>query len=88
MLYRILTCLFILVPIAVAAQVQEAEFNGLSAWELTFGNSVQTDCKTELVNQKTGQIFCFSSDAEKAAFEHDLEENIKRAKAGYMNLSD
>ena len=53
----VLTNLIMIFPMTASAQVAEAEFNGLSAWELTLGEAVQTDCKIELTSQKTGSIY-------------------------------
>lgn len=80
--------LSLLIPLTTSGQVQKAQFSALSAWELTFGQAVQTDCSVELVSGKTGQIYCFSSEAGKAAFEKDLKENIRRANAEYKNLAN
>jgi hypothetical protein len=80
--------LVLLIPFTANGQVQDAEFGALSAWELTFGEAVQTDCSVELVSRETGQIYCFSSEAGKTAFEKDMKENIKRASAEYKNLAN
>ena len=80
--------LIMLLPMAASAQVPEPEFNGLSAWELTGGEAVQTDCSIELTSQDTGRIYCFSSEDAKAAFEQDMEGNIESAKAGYQQLAE
>ena len=47
----VLANLVMIFPMTASAQVAEAEFNGLSAWELTLGEAVQTDCKIELTSQ-------------------------------------
>ncbi len=83
---RVVTHLMLVLPMAASGQVQEPEFNGLSAWELMLGEAVQTDCSIESTNQTTGMIYCFSSEDAKAAFEQDMEGNAEVAKAGYMQL--
>ena len=84
----VLTNLIMILPMAASAQLQEAEFNGLSAWELTLGEAVQTDCKIELTSQKTGKIYCFSSENAKAFFERDIAGNAELANAGYKQLAE
>ena len=83
----VLTNLIMIFPMTASAQVAEAEFNGLSAWELTLGEAVQTDCKIELTSQKTGRIYCFSSENAKASFEKDIAGNAELANAEYKKLA-
>jgi len=87
-LIRGLASLSLLIPLMVSGQVQDAEFGALSAWELSLGQAVQTDCSVELVSRKTGKIYCFTSEASKSAFQNDMGENIKRATVEYKNLAN
>ena len=84
----VLTNLIMIFPMTASAQVAEAEFNGLSAWELMLGEAVQTDCKIELTSQKTGRIYCFSSENAKASFEKDMPGNAELANAEYKKLAN
>jgi hypothetical protein len=86
--FMVLTNLIMIFPTLVSAQVKDAEFNGLSSWELTFGEAVQTDCSIEIVSQKTGKIYCFSSESAKASFELDSEGNAEKARMGYKELAN
>jgi hypothetical protein len=86
-LIRVLASFSLFIPLMVSGQVQDAEFSALSAWELSLGQVIQTDCSIELVNRNTGKIYCFTSEASKSAFQNDMGENIKRATAEYKNLA-
>jgi hypothetical protein len=76
------TCLL---ATTVSAQ-NRVEFGGLSAWELTKGVEVQTDCEVELIDEVTDEVYCFSSEAAKRSFERNLEGNIVKAMAAYEQL--
>lgn len=81
------TLLFVFLAVLLLATTASAqtrvEFGGLSAWELTYGVRVQTECEVTLLDAVMDEVYCFSNAAAKAQFARDIESNILKATAAY-----
>ena len=70
-------------PIIAAAE----EYNGTCAYGLSeYGVVVETDCKINWQDLKTGKTYCFSSEQSKESFLRAPEENIIKASENFSKV--
>jgi len=68
--------------LASAATTQK--FHGMSAWSLTKGKMVKTDCSIGTVIG--GQMVCFSSEREMHRFMRNVSANMTKAEGFYREM--
>lgn len=70
-----------LLAAATAATGQQPEFEGHCAMSAALGNKLPTSCSVVWISPQTNKLYCFSSEAAKAAFMRDPQANEKSAQA-------
>jgi hypothetical protein len=60
---------------------QEPEFDGHCAMSAALGNRLPTSCSVVWISPQTNKLYCFSSQAAKAAFMRNPEANEQSAQA-------
>ncbi len=48
---------------------------------------VETDCSVNWTDERTGKVYCFSSENSKEEFLEDVESNIRKAAEKYAELN-
>lgn len=66
---------------------QEPEFEGNCAMSAALGNRLPTSCGVVWISPQTNKLYCFSSEAAKAAFMRDPQANEKSAQAFWKDPS-
>jgi len=66
---------------------QEPEFDGNCAMSAALGNKLPTSCGVVWISPQTNKLYCFSSEAAKAAFMRDPQANEKSAQAFWKDPS-
>ena len=70
-----------LLAAASVAMSEEPEFEGHCAMSAALGNKLPTSCGVVWISPQTNKLYCFSSEAAKAAFMRDPQANEKSAQA-------
>ena len=76
-----------LLATGAAAMAQEPEFEGHCAMSAALGNKLPTSCSVVWISPQTNKLYCFSSEAAKAAFMRDPQANENSAQAFWKDPS-
>jgi hypothetical protein len=72
-----------LIPVAgIAGEYGDHCASGLAIYEML----VQTDCSVNWADQRTGKVYCFSSDNSMGEFLEDVDANIAKADGKSIEL--
>ena len=72
-----------LIPVAgIAGEYGDHCAAGLAIYEML----VQTDCSVNWADQRTGKVYCFSSDNSMEEFLEDVDANIAKADGKFIEL--
>lgn len=67
---------------AFAGQYKDHCAAGLAIYDML----VETDCSVNWTDQRTGKVYCFSSENSKEAFLEDVDANIAKADKKFFEL--
>jgi len=70
-----------LLTLSAAVCAQDPEFDGNCAMSAALGNKLPTSCSVVWISPQTNKLYCFSSEAAKAAFMRDPQANERSAQA-------